>query len=63
MPAAFQTVIPGCEIVPNYLNGDPAYPLTPFCMKNLIILTVMKRSYSTTCSGQPETKLNAHLDA
>ena len=33
MPAAFQTVIPGCEIVPDYVNGDPAYPLTPFCMK------------------------------
>ena len=33
MPAAFQTVIPGCEIVPNYLIGDPAYPLTPFCMR------------------------------
>ena len=33
MPATFQTVIPGCEKVPNYLIGDPAYPLTSFCMK------------------------------
>ena len=33
MPATFQTVIPGFEKVPNYLIGDPAYPLTPFCMK------------------------------
>ena len=33
MPATFQTVIPGGEKVPNYLIGDPAYPLTPFCMK------------------------------
>ena len=33
MPATFQTVIPGCEKVPNYLICDPVYPLTPFCMK------------------------------
>ena len=33
MPATFQTVIPGFEKFPNYLIGDPAYPLTPFCMK------------------------------
>ena len=33
MPATFQTVIPGCEKIPNYLIGDPACPLTPFCMK------------------------------
>ena len=29
----FQSVIPGCEKIPNYLIGDPAYPLTPFCLK------------------------------
>ena len=33
MPATFKTVIPGFEKFPNYLIGDPAYPLTPFCMK------------------------------
>ena len=33
MPATFQTVMPGFEKFPNYLIGDPAYPLTPFCMK------------------------------
>ena len=29
MPATFQAVIPGFEKVPNYLIGDPAYPLPP----------------------------------
>ena len=33
LPRVFQSVLPGYEKVPNYLNGDPAYPLTPFCMK------------------------------
>ena len=33
MPATFQTVVLGCDKIPNYLIGDPAYPLTPFCMK------------------------------
>ena len=33
IPATFQTVMPGCDKTPNYLIGDPAYPLTPYCMK------------------------------
>ena len=33
LPGIFQSVVPGCNLVPNYLIGDPAYPLTPFCMK------------------------------
>ena len=33
LPRTFQSVIPGCNLVPNYLIGDPAYPLTPFCIK------------------------------
>ncbi|CAB4035871.1 Hypothetical predicted protein, partial [Paramuricea clavata] len=33
LPEIFQSVVPGCNLVPNYLIGDPAYPLTPFCMK------------------------------
>jgi hypothetical protein len=33
LPRVFQSVLPGYEKIPNYLIGDPAYPLTPFCMK------------------------------
>lgn len=33
LPGIFQSVVPCCSLVPNYLIGDPAYPLTPFCLK------------------------------
>jgi hypothetical protein len=29
----FQSVISGCNLVRNYLIGDPAYLLSPFCLK------------------------------
>ena len=33
LPQTFQNLVPGLEKIPNYLVGDPAYPLTPYCMK------------------------------
>ena len=33
LPKTYQTLIPGFEKVPNFLIGDPAYPLLPYCMK------------------------------
>ena len=47
LPGTFQTVIPGFEKVPNYLIGDPAYPLLPHCMKEY-----------ETCDGNDKVVFN-----
>ncbi|XP_046858633.1 protein ALP1-like [Xenia sp. Carnegie-2017] len=33
LPQTFTHVLPGHDKIPNYLIGDPAYPLTPNCIK------------------------------
>ena len=33
LPVTYLTLIPGCNSVSSYLIGDPAYPLTKFCIK------------------------------
>ena len=33
LPQTFQKPTQKAEKIPNYLIGDPAYPLVPFCMK------------------------------
>ena len=33
LPQTFNTLISGHSKVPNYVRGDPAYPLTPYCKK------------------------------
>ena len=35
LPKTYQCIFPGMNPVPNYIIGDPAYPLTPCCMKEL----------------------------
>ncbi len=37
MPQVYSHLIPGHIETPNYLIGDPAYPLTPHCMKEIQI--------------------------
>ncbi|CAB4008825.1 Hypothetical predicted protein [Paramuricea clavata] len=33
LPQTFNNLLPGHNKIPNYVIGDPAYPLTPHCMK------------------------------
>ena len=33
LPQTFNNLLPGHNKIPNYIIGDPAYPLTPNCMK------------------------------
>ncbi|CAB4016605.1 Hypothetical predicted protein, partial [Paramuricea clavata] len=52
IPMIQLSVFPGSEKIPNYVIGDPAYPLTPFCMKEY-----------ATCASNEEVIFNTLLRA
>ena len=50
LPGTFQSVLDGCGKIGNYIIGDPAYPMTPFCIKEY-----------QTCSNNSEVIFNSML--
>ena len=50
IPVIYQTISHSHIMVPNYLIGDPAYPLIPYCMKEY-----------TSCKRNEEIIFNAML--
>ncbi|XP_057302860.1 uncharacterized protein LOC130637023 [Hydractinia symbiolongicarpus] len=62
IPITYEDILPGRAKVPNYLIGDPAYPLTPYCMKEYHSCSTNAKCYLTTCSGQQETQSTKKVD-
>ena len=60
LPKTFITLLPGYEAIPNYLVGDPAYPLTPFCIKEYQTCTTNGKLFLTTCLAQHKIKWSQH---
>ena len=50
LPGTFQSVLHGYEKIGTYIIGDPAYPLTPFCIKEY-----------QTCSSNEQVVFNSML--
>ena len=49
LPKTYQCILPGTTPVPNYTD-DPAYPLTPFCIKELDKQELtMRKLFSIVC--------------
>ena len=58
----YKQIIPGEAKIASYLIGDPAYPLTSFCMKEHECRNLMDKQFLIVCSEKHETLLNVHLD-
>ena len=52
LPTTFSCPVPGQGKIPNYLLGDPVYPLTPYCLKEYQF-----------CSSNDEVLFNTMLRA
>ncbi|XP_065666450.1 uncharacterized protein LOC136087492 [Hydra vulgaris] len=52
LPGTFQSVLHGYEKIGTYIIGDPAYPLTPFCLKEYQI-----------CSSNEQVKHKTLVDS
>ena len=49
LPITLQEVTNGRCKVPNYLRGDPAYPLTSFCMKEVLPAQLIQKLLLIIC--------------
>ena len=60
LPITHQQMLPGRQKVENYLIGDPAYPLTLYCLREYSTSSNTE-VILTTCFVQVVTQLNVPL--